>query len=136
MPACTCGVEGRRLNTADMKRVFLVLTAVLLAGCSNSDNGIRVSTEKPQAPAPAPVPKARSEPVFYNGKTYNVRLTPVAGGVFRMAVNGMAVGQQKDAVAVATSSLRYFACPDGKTGKLTDQPRYTENTWNMSARCG
>jgi hypothetical protein len=109
--------------------------AIALFGCTTSDNGVRVSTEKTPV-ATAPVQKARDEPIFYNGKNYRLKFQPLAGGNYKMAVGGMSSQQQKDAVAVATSSLRYFACPDGKTGKLTDQPKYVDSAWTMSARCG
>jgi hypothetical protein len=117
-----------------MKAFVCALGLVLLAACSRPESSVRVTAEKP-VPA-APVLAARTEPIFYNGKTYQFKLSPLAGGNYGLAVNGMSAGQQKDAVAVATSSLRYFACPDGKTGKLTSQPRYTGSTWAMSARCG
>lgn len=104
-----------------------------LAACASQDKSVRITAEKPAAPAP--VAKPRSEPIYYNGKTYQLDFAPVAGGVFAMSVGGMSAKQQKDAVAVATSSLRYFACPDGKTGTLTDQPRYESGHWRMSARC-
>ena len=118
-----------------MKMICVVLLFLALSGCSKNDSGVRISADKPVAPA-APVQKARNEPVFYNGKTYQLRMVPSEGGTFDMSVAGMSGGQQKDAVAVATSSLRYFACPEGKTGKLTNQPRYAEALWKMSARCG
>lgn len=116
-----------------MKKIGLITLLVALAACSRPDNGVRVSVEKPVAPVP--VQKARNEPVFYNGKTYQFRMVPVPGGVFDLSVAGMSTGQQKDAVAVATSSLRYFGCPEGMTGKLTNQPRYVANAWQMSAQC-
>ncbi len=119
-----------------MKKLILALSCVALVACTQKDSGVRVSAEKPVAPAPAPIAKARSEPIFYNGKTYQLRFAPTKGGAYSMAVGGMSGQQEKDAVAVATSSLRYFACPDGKTGKLTDQPNYVEGSWKMSARCG
>ena len=119
-----------------MKNVLLIVCAVGLAACSQKDNGVRVSAGKPVAKITAPKPVSRSEPVFYNGKTYRVNLTPAGGGVYDVAVNGMSGAQQKDAVAVATSSVRYFGCPDGKTGKLTNKPVYGDQSWKMSARCG
>ena len=63
-------------------------------------------------------------------------LVPAEGGRFAMSINGMSSKQQKDAVAVATSSLRYFACPEGQTGVLLDRPAFSSGTWKMSARCG
>jgi hypothetical protein len=119
-----------------MKIALLFIVAAGLVACTQKDPGVRVSSQKPVAKTAAAKAVARSEPVFYNGKTYRMNLTPQAGGVFDLAVGGMSAGQQKDAVAVATSSLRYFACPDGKTGKLTNTPSYAGGSWNMSARCG
>lgn len=118
--------------------IFLCCTlglVLLLSGCTAKDNNVRITANTP-ATAAVPVMKPRSEPIFYNGKTYNLDFEPEAGGSFAMKVSGMSARQQKDAVAVATSSLRYFACPDGKTGKLTNSPSYVENRWVMSARCG
>jgi hypothetical protein len=117
-----------------MKSLFSLLCLITLAACSSPQTSVRVTNEKPVAVAP--VATARNEPVFYNGKTYRLKFVPQTGGQYEMDVNGMSARQQKDAVAVATSSLRYFACPDGKTGKLTDQPRYDDNIWKMTARCG
>lgn len=113
----------------------LILALTLpLAGCNNEANGVRISTEK-AAPPPVAM-KPRSEPIFYNGKTYHLDFAPGEGGAFDMAVGGMTAKQEKDAVAVATSSLRYFACPDGKTGQLTTKPAYASGAWKMRARCG
>jgi hypothetical protein len=53
-----------------------------------------------------------------------------------MSVSGMTSKQQKDAEAVATSSLGYFACPDGQKGKLQSKPAYKDAKWRMQARCG
>lgn len=115
----------------------LVLSCIasVLIGCSSRDSGVRVTAEKPVAPV-APIAKPRSEPVFYNGKTYHLDFAPSGGGVFAMVVKGMSAKQQKDAVAVATSSLRYFACPEGKTGVLDNKPSYNGSTWSMNAHCG
>ena len=55
---------------------------------------------------------------------------------FDMAVSGMSAKQKKDAVAVATSSLGYFACPDGQKGRLQNDPAYAEAKWRMQAKCG
>jgi hypothetical protein len=115
--------------------VVVCLLAVGLAGCSSQDKGVRITAEKPAAPA-APPARPRSEPVFYNGKTYNLDFAPSGGGAFAMVVKGMSGKQQKDAVAVATSSLRYFNCPEGQTGLLTNQPVYVGTFWKMNARCG
>jgi hypothetical protein len=111
------------------------LCIVLLLGCTAKDNGVRVSQGKPEPEVPKAV-AARTEPIFYNGKTYTLKFAPAGAGAYDVAVLGMSAKQQKDATNVATSAIRYFACPDGKTGKLTEQPRYTETEWRMAARCG
>ena len=122
-----------------MKLTSLVLIAcagLALAACKTTDNRVSINTEKKAAPSPAPVVlRPRSEPIFYNGKMYHLDFAPGAEGLFDMAVSGMSAKQEKDAVAVATSSLRYFACPDGKTGKLTAKPTYSADRWKMQARC-
>lgn len=118
-----------------MAPLAIALVLVLpLAGCNNEASGVRISTEKASAPPVALKP--RSEPIFYNGKTYHLDFAPSAEGHFDMAVAGMTAKQEKDAVAVATSSLRYFACPDGKSGQLTSKPAYAAGAWKMKARCG
>lgn len=106
----------------------LAAMALALTAC-NSGNGARVTSEQPQAMAP------RSEPIFYNGRTYRLDFSPRGAGVYDMAVKGMGPGQQKDAVAVATSSLRYFACRDGQKSRLRAEPDYAGDTWRMQASC-
>jgi hypothetical protein len=122
-----------------MKTTFataaVLCLALPLAACNNEANGVRVSAEKTTVPVPV-VARPRSEPIFYNGKTYKLDFAPAGGGSYAMAVAGMSAKQEKDAVAVATSSLRYFACPEGKTGKLTNKPAYAGGAWKMQARCG
>jgi hypothetical protein len=117
-----------------MMRLFLVpfVLIAVLSGCSSDKTGIRVTNDSTAASSST---ESRREPIFYNGKTYQLDFSPLDSGSFAMAVNGMGKGQQKDAVAVATSSLRYFKCPDGQNGVLTDSPRYEENQWRMTARC-
>ena len=112
--------------------LILFAAAAGLAACG-SESGVRVTNSKPAA---APAPQARSEPIFYNGKTYRLDFGPRGGGVYDMTVSGMTSKQQKDAEAVATSSLRYFACPDGQKGRLQNKPSYASAKWRMQARCG
>ena len=53
-----------------------------------------------------------------------------------MTVSGMSAKQRKDAEAVATSSLAYFACPEGQRGRLQNTPAFTNAKWHMQAKCG
>jgi hypothetical protein len=120
-----------------MNRKLLLSLTFALAACTSQDSGVRVTAQVPVKPTPkAPaVPQTRTEPVFYNGKTYQLHFSPAAPGTYAMTVSGMSAGQKKDAEAVATSSLRYFACKEGHAGKLTDTPRYESSIWRMTARC-
>jgi hypothetical protein len=118
-----------------MQRFFCLAAAVLLiASCA----------EKPKVNVTSKVQKvqtaSRSEPIFYNGKTYRLRYSyNETLAAFDMKVSGetarMTDAQQKDAEAIATSSLRYFACPDGQSGRLSGNPRYGDGTWALQARC-
>jgi hypothetical protein len=112
--------------------LILLVAALGLSACS-SGSTVRVTHDKPSAQF---VMTPRSEPIFYNGKTYHLDFAPKGPGLFEMAVSGMGPSQQKDAVAVATSSLGYFACPDGQKGQLQANPVYTGGKWRMQARCG
>ncbi len=110
---------------------LLAALGLAVTGCKTAST-VRITSEKP---APEEV-AARSEPIFYNGKTYKLDFAPRSGGVYDMAVSGMSAKQKKDAVAVATSSLGYFACPDGQKGRLQNDPAYAEAKWRMQAKCG
>lgn len=119
-----------------MNRILLPLLTFALAACTAQNPQVRVTAEQPPAqPAPKAVLQTRNEPIFYNGKTYQLRFAPGAAGAYAMSVAGMGSNQSKDATAVATSSLRYFACKEGMTGKLTSAPRYDGKVWHMTVRC-
>jgi hypothetical protein len=111
---------------------LILLAALGLSACGQGSD-VRVTRNKPAAQA---VMTPRSEPIFYNGKTYHLDFSPKGPGLFEMAVSGMGPSQQKDAVAVATSSLGYFACPEGQKGQLQAKPVYAGGKWRMQARCG
>ncbi|HRX36000.1 MAG TPA: hypothetical protein P5337_06350 [Aestuariivirga sp.] len=115
-----------------MKRIVLMAAAAsALAGCK-TDSTVRITNDKPQVQM-----ASRSEPIFYNGKTYRLDFGPSGqSGLFDMTVSGMGPKQRNDAVAVATSSLGYFACPDGQKGRLQNEPAYASSKWRMQARCG
>jgi hypothetical protein len=116
-----------------MKNVGLVIcVATLLAGCVTKPD---VSVNR----GPATVQTGtRSEPVYYNGKTYHLdyTYTPAQGGVFDMKISGLSPKQQQDAMNIAISSLGYFACPDGQRGKIRGLPIYVDRKWNLFAQCG
>lgn len=121
-----------------MNRKLFLVSAVALASCTSPDSGVRVTAQapaKPVAKASSAVPQTRTEPIFYNGKTYQLHFSPAGPGIYAMTVSGMSAKQARDAEAVATSSLRYFACKEGFSGKLTGKPSYDSSIWRMTARC-
>ena len=72
-----------------------------------------------------------------NGKTYQLDYNYIEGqGAFDMKVSGLSPKQQQDAVNIATSGLSYFACPDGKRGKIMGLPIYVGKKWTAYAQCG
>ena len=135
MPACPCAVEGGGLCAADVEKYRNYHR--LHHACWLCHNGQRRARVAGQAQALTRCPRAsRTEPIFYNGKTYTLKFAPASAGGYDVAVLGMTPKQKADATNIATSAIRYFTCPDGKTGKLTSAPRYEADTWKMSARCG
>jgi hypothetical protein len=105
--------------------------ALLLTGCATG-NKVSISHGK----VAAVQTKSRSEPIFYNGKTYQLDYSYAESSAsFDMRVSGMGPQQQKDAVAVATSGLRYYACLDGQNGRMAGQPSYAGGVWSLQARC-
>jgi hypothetical protein len=109
-----------------------MMTALMLAACKTG-NDVSIVQGKPPATVQT---KSRSEPIFYNGKTYHLDYDYAqASSSFDMRVSGMGSEQQKDAVAVATSGLRYYACLDGQDGRMIGEPRFVEGIWRVKARC-
>lgn len=116
-----------------MFKSFILIFAVtlMIAGCGGPKARITKGT------AQGVETKSRSEPIFYNGKTYRLDYSySQSVSLFDMKVSGMGPKQRNDAVAVATSSLRYFACPDSQKGQLVGDAAYEDKAWNMQARCG
>jgi hypothetical protein len=110
--------------------------AVLLAACSKAGN-IDINSGGPRTVQT----QSRSEPIIYNGKHYALNYTyNDATKAFDMKVSGteaaMKPDSQKDAINIASSSLGYFACPDGQRGRLVGAPKFDGGVWALQARCG
>jgi PBP1b-binding outer membrane lipoprotein LpoB len=118
-----------------MKRFAILGLALLASACSNEAAGVRLTHDAPASTAPAVAPVARNEPVFYNGKVYQVALQPEAGG-YGLNVSGMTAAQQKDAIAVATSTLHHFTCRDSQKARFSTQPSYASGLWQFHGNCG
>ena len=106
------------------------LLAFTLAACSHEPAGVRLTKDVPSAPALA----AKVEPVFYNGKTYQVSLSPAGDGSTTLSIAGMTAAQSKDATGLATSSFHHFACKDSQKAMLTT-PAFDGAIWRASAHC-
>jgi hypothetical protein len=117
--------------TAPMKIALVICAFALLTGCTT---GSKVTFNRGTASVQT---AARSEPIFYNGKTYQLDYSYIEGqGAFDMKVSGLSPKQQQDAVNIATSGLSYFACPVGQRGKLIGMPIYVAKKWTAYAKCG
>ena len=103
-----------------MKKIALVICGfALLAGCTT---GSKVTFNRGAATVQT---ASRSEPIFYNGKTYQLDYNYIEGkAAFDMKVSGLGPKQQQDAMNISTAALSYFACPDGQRGKLIGMPIY------------
>jgi hypothetical protein len=116
-----------------MNRYTLFAVAIALAGCSSGDNGVHVTAVQP---APKPSAPGRTEPIFYNGKTYNLKFTPADTGGYMVAITGMSGAQQKDASGLTTSAFHHFYCKDSQRTKILVAPAYVDGNWNSVTQCG
>jgi hypothetical protein len=114
------------------KLITIIVAAGLLASCA-SEKAVRVTNETAVAAVQS---RARSEPIYYNGRTYQFEMKPDPAGGFSLSVGGMKANQEQDAYAVTTSSLRYYACPDGQTGVLDGPQKYVGGLWVAHGHCG
>jgi type IV pilus biogenesis protein CpaD/CtpE len=114
---------------------FILAATVLaaLSGCASQSNVNVTSGGTVQT-------QSRSEPIFYNGQHYNIDYTynqPLK--LFDMKVSGtsvtMTAKDKNAAAAIATSALRYFACPDKLSSRLIGEPQFSSPVWSLQARC-
>jgi hypothetical protein len=109
-------------------------TLTLLAGCAGKSNVDVTSQGAVQT-------QSRSEPIFYNGQHYTIDYSyNEKRKLFDMKVSGtsvvMTVKDKSNATAIATSALRYFACPDRLSSRLIGEPQFSSSVWSMQAQCG
>ena len=110
------------------KLILCMVGLALLAGCS--------ATPKPRFVEPTVQTNSRSEPIYYNGKTYQLDYDfDETEKLFAMRISGLGAKQQRDAVNIATSALGYFACPDGQRGKIMNAPTYASGKWELLGKC-
>jgi hypothetical protein len=121
-----------------MNRFSLIIAAASLSACSQSPSAVRITND---VPTPKKMPErvaiaSRSEPVFYNGKTYQVNIAPLASGTYTVAIAGMSAGQQKDATGLSTSAFHHFTCKDSQKTNILTKPAYAGGQWALTAKCG
>jgi len=134
MPVLICALKGWVAKPRLMKmNHFAAFSCLLLAACSQDPSGIRLIQEK-QAEANTAL-KAKTEPVFYNGKTYQVSLAPEADGFTSVKISGMSTKQEKDASSLATSALYHFACKDSQKAVLQNAPVFVDGEWKTLGHC-
>jgi hypothetical protein len=114
---------------------FVIVSALLLSACSQESEGIRIAHEAPAPPQIAAVPAARVEPVFFNGKTYKLGLTPDGQGGYAISVAGMSAKQDKDASELTKTAFHHFTCKDSQVVKLNAGPSFDGTNWNSVGRC-
>ncbi len=115
-----------------MQKLIVLICGIALLGACTSKSKVSINRTSQTVQT-----KSRSEPIFYNGKTYQLDYTYGEGrGAFDMKVSGLGPKQQQDAVNIATSSLGYFACPDGQRGRIIGAPTYGDDRWTIQAKCG
>lgn len=117
-----------------MNRIALIAALIALTACSQSPSAVRITQSEPDV-KPQSVVKARTEPVFYNGKTYQVAITPDASGNTRISIAGMSEKQAKDATGLGSSAFQHFSCRESQRAHVVSTPIYTEGQWNLAARC-
>ena len=132
MAVLICPLKCSLAKQALMKMNQLVVLVVLALGaCSHEPEGVRVVNDAANAPT---VTKSKIEPVFYNGKTYQVSLSPAADGNTALNIAGMNGAQARDANGLATSSFHHFACKDSQKA-VVSTPTFDGAIWHASAHC-
>jgi hypothetical protein len=116
----------------------IIIAAITLSACTPSPSSVRITNNVPQAPivaAPKAMKAARSEPVFYNGKTYKLNMSPNNAGTYDVAVIGMSPGQAKDAKAFTSTAFHHFNCKDSQRTRFIAPPTFDGTAWRSEASC-
>ena len=113
------------------KAIVLIVMLAALAACSSKPK-VNVTRSEPDIQT-----NSRSEPIFYNGKTYQLDYVFNQGqNLFDMKVSGLGPNNKQDAINIATSALSYYSCPDSKRGRLQGSPVFNGGKWDVKAMCG
>jgi hypothetical protein len=115
---------------------FLGLSMV---ACAADKPDITVDTN----PSPYSSGKTHSEPLFYNGKTYQVQFRhDVAQQVYHVNVSaagrvlGKSAGDSRIVSEVGRNAINHFACQSGQKAEIIPgSAKPTAAGWSMQARC-
>jgi len=115
-----------------MKNAIVLIVLIAALGACSSKSKVDVTRSEPEIQT-----NSRSEPIFYNGKTYQLDYVFNQGqNLFDMKVGGLGPSNKQDAINIATSALGYYSCPSGKRGRLQGEPAYAGGKWDLKATCG
>jgi hypothetical protein len=120
-----------------MNRILIMAALVALTACTKTPSQVRITQDEPE-PKKAQdriVATSKSEPVFYNGKTYKVDMGPLSAGTYAIAISGMSAKQGKDAEGLTSSAFHHFTCKDSQNTNFLTKPAYDGVQWNSTAKC-
>lgn len=120
-----------------MRRYLVLIAAALAAAGCQETRGVRI-VSSPYADG-----AKHTEPVFYNGKHYDVSFQfNAAADLYQVTVAGKGrrlsgtPGDQQIIEQVAVSAIRHFACPTGQRGQVVPGSiRHGDGAWALEARC-
>jgi hypothetical protein len=119
-----------------MNHIPIVFAMLCLCACTKTPSQVRITQDEPALAAPVkPLVISKSEPVFYNGKTYRVDMGPLASGTYAVAISGMTAKQEKDAIGLTTSAFHHFTCKDSQKTKFLAKPAFDGTAWNSTVKC-
>jgi hypothetical protein len=110
-----------------------------MLGCAADKSGIAVDTN----PSPYSSGKTHSEPLFYNGKTYQVQFRhDIARQIYHVNVSaaGRVLGKTAEdgriVAEVGRNAINHFACQSSHRAEIIPgSPKPTAAGWKMQARC-
>lgn len=117
------------------------MAVAVLAGCAAERPKLVVANTNPSPYASGNI---HTEPLFYNGKTYQVRMQHVvAEQVFNVNVSapgrllGKTAGDERIVSEVGRNAVRHFACSDSQRAQVEPgSARPAVNAgWDMRVRC-
>jgi hypothetical protein len=116
-----------------------IVFGMMLAACASQKTSVMVVSSPYQSG------QRHTEPVFYNGKHYEVSFTfNAVANVYDMTVSGSdgrplgsTGGDRKTVESIAASAVRHFACPERQKGHIVvNSTRHDGTAWQLQARCG